>query len=223
MLMKLSCNKEIKYIFAQTSKVQRKLITVKHQKTNYKILVAKLMLLFLTIYTIPLNAQSLKVIDKNTLGPIPYASVELYEIQIQSYCDENGEYEFGYLSNTTPVIISANGYKPTSFIFKAGDTSTYNIKLEKSHIFLNEVVVSPTTGLVQKNNLTNVTLKKINQADQIMAPNLMELITSVPGVYSINTGSSISKPVIRGLSGLKVVTFLNGLRIEINNGQTTTV
>ena len=47
-----------------------------------------------------------------------------------------------------------------------------------------------------------------------MAPNLMELITSVPGVYSINTGSSISKPVIRGLSGLKVVTFLNGLRIE---------
>ena len=172
------------------------------------------MLLFLTIYTIPLNAQSLKVIDKNTLGPIPYASVELYEIQIQSYCDDNGEYEFGYLSNTTPVIISANGYKPTSFIFKAGDTSTYNIKLEKSHIFLNEVVVSPTTGLVQKNNLTNVTLKKINQADQIMAPNLMELITSVPGVYSINTGSSISKPVIRGLSGLKVVTFLNGLRIE---------
>ena len=134
MLMKLSCNKEIKYIFAQTSKVQRKLITVKHQKTNYKILVAKLMLLFLTIYTIPLNAQSLKVIDKNTLGPIPYASVELYEIQIQSYCDENGEYEFGYLSNTTPVIISANGYKPTSFIFKAGDTSTYNIKLE-NHIF----------------------------------------------------------------------------------------
>ena len=42
----------------------------------------------------------------------------------------------------------------------------------------------------------------------------MELITNVPGVYSINTGSSISKPVIRGLSGLKVVTFLNGLRIE---------
>ena len=103
-------------IFAQTFKVQRKLITVKHQKTNYKILVSKLMLLFLTTYTIPLNAQSLKVIDKNTLGPIPYASVELYEIQIQSYCDENGEYEIGYLSNTTPVVISANGYKPTSFI-----------------------------------------------------------------------------------------------------------
>ena len=161
-----------------------------------------------------LNAQSLSVVDSESLEPIPYASVEIHEIQIQSYCDENGIFEFSYLLNTTPVIISANGYKPTSFIYKSGDNNSYNIKLKKSHIFLNEIVVSPTTGLIQKNNLTNVILKKINQADQIMAPNLMELITNVPGVYSINTGSSISKPVIRGLSGLKVVTFLNGLRIE---------
>ena len=48
-----------------------------------------------------------------------------------------------------------------------------------------------------------------------MAPNLMELITSVPGVYSIHTGASINKPVIGGLSGLQgCYTFLNGLRIE---------
>ena len=193
-------------------KNQRKLITLKVQNTKAVFSIWLLLCLFLT--PLLLNAQSLTVVDNESKKPIPYASIEIYELQIKSYCDENGEYEFGYLSNTTPVIISANGYKPTSFIFKAGDTSSYNIKLEKSHIFLNEVVVSPTTGLVQKNNLTNVTLKKINQADQIMAPNLMELITSVPGVYSINTGSSISKPVIRGLSGLKVVTFLNGLRIE---------
>ena len=171
-------------------------------------------LLFLILTPLMLNAQSLSVVDSESLKPIPYASVEIYEMQIQSYCDINGTYEIGYLSNTTPVIISANGYKPISFIYKADETNSYDIKLEKSHIFLNEIVVSPTTGLIQKNNLTNVTLKKINQADQIMAPNLMELITTVPGVYSINTGASISKPVIRGLSGLKVVTFLNGLRIE---------
>lgn len=170
-------------------------------------------LLYLILTPLMLNAQSLSVVDSESLEPIPYASVEIHEIQVQSYCDENGIFEFSYLLNSTPVIISANGYKPTSFIYKSGNNS-YDIKLKKSHIFLNEIVVSPTTGLVQKNNLTNVILKKINQTDQIMAPNLMELITNVPGVYSINTGSSISKPVIRGLSGLKVVTFLNGLRIE---------
>ena len=135
-------------------------------------------------------------------------------MQVQSYCDENGQLELNILSNNTPIIISANGYKSTSFMYKIEGPTSYNIKLEKSHILLNEIVVSPTTGIIQKYNLSNVFLKKISQTDQLMAPNLMELITSVPGVYSINTGASISKPVIRGLSGLKVVTFLNGLRIE---------
>ena len=193
-------------------KYQRKLITLKQQNT--KSLFSFGLLLSLILTPLLLNAQSLTVVDSESLKPVPYASIEIYEMQIQSFCDENGVFEFSYLSNTTPVIISANGYKPTSFIYKADDNNSYNIKLKKSHIFLNEIVVSPTTGLVQKNNLTNVILKKINQADQIMAPNLMELITNVPGIYSINTGSSISKPVIRGLSGLKVVTFWNGLRIE---------
>ena len=193
-------------------KNQRKLNTLKQQNTRSLFSFGLLLSLILT--PLLLNAQSITVVDSESLKPIPYASIEIYEMQIQSYCDENGVFEFSYLSNTTPVIISAMGYKPTSFIYKADDNNSYNIKLKKSHIFLNEIVVSPTTGLVQKNNLTNVILKKINQADQIMAPNLMELITNVPGVYSINTGSSISKPVIRGLSGLKVVTFLNGLRIE---------
>jgi len=213
--MKLSCINELKYIFATSLDLfnyQRKIITMKQQNT--KRLFSFGYLLYLILTPLMLNAQSLSVVDSESLKPIPYASVEIYEVQIQSYCDINGTYEIGYLSNTTPVIISANGYKPISFIYKADGTNSYDIKLEKSHIFLNEIVVSPTTGLIQKNNLTNVTLKKINQADQIMAPNLMELITTVPGVYSINTGASISKPVIRGLSGLKVVTFLNGLRIE---------
>ena len=213
--MKLSCINKLKYIFAtsfELFKNQRKLITLKQQNTEA--LISFRLLLCLILTPLFLNAQSLSVVDSESLEPIPYASVEIHEIQVQSYCDENGIFEFSYLLNTTPVIISANGYKPTSFIYKSGDNNSFDIKLKKSHIFLNEIVVSPTTGLVQKNNLTNVILKKINQADQIMAPNLMELITNVPGVYSINTGSSISKPVIRGLSGLKVVTFLNGLRIE---------
>ena len=42
----------------------------------------------------------------------------------------------------------------------------------------------------------------------------MGMLSTVPGVYSINTGTGISKPVIRGMSGLKIVTYLNGLRIE---------
>ena len=171
--------------------------------------------LFSLLITAPfvINAQSLTVLDNESLKPIPYASIEIFEVQVQSFCNENGQFELNNLSNT-PIIVSANGYESKSFIYNKDESNSYTVKLDKAHILLNEIVVSPTTGIIQKHNLGNVFLKKIAQADQVMAANLMELITSVPGVYSIHTGAGISKPVIRGSSGLKVVTFLNGLRIE---------
>ena len=114
--MKLSCINKLKYIFAISFKLfknQRKLITLKQQNT--KALISFRLLLCLILTPLFLNAQSLSVVDSESLEPIPYASVEIHEIQVQSYCDENGIFEFSYLLNTTPVIISANGYKPTSF------------------------------------------------------------------------------------------------------------
>lgn len=172
--------------------------------------------LIFSIFFIPfyLNAQSLRVVDDESLKPIPYANVEIFEVQTTSYCDINGYFELNSISNNTPIIVSADGYQSKSFIFKKNDSNSYNIKLERAHILLNEIVVSPTTGLVHKKNVSNVFLKKISPSNQLMGSNLIGIISSVPGVHSINNGAGISKPVIRGLSGLKVVTFLNGLRIE---------
>ena len=170
----------------------------------------------LSIFFIPLliNAQILTVVDKETLQSIPYASIDIYELAIQSMCDENGEFELNINLNNTPIVVSAGGYKSKSFIYKKEHSNSYIVELERSHILLNEVVISPTMGVVQQYNLTNVILKTISHQNELMNSNLMDIISSVPGVYSINTGNGISKPVIRGMSGLKVVTLLNGLRIE---------
>lgn len=186
---------------------------MKQQNTKESFSLKNFLFFLLITSAFVINAQSLTVLDNETQTPIPFASIEIFEVQVQSFCDENGQFKLNNLSNT-PIIVSANGYESKSFIYNKDESNSYTIKLVKAHILLNEIVVSPTTGIIQKHNLSNVFLKKIAQADQVMAANLMELITSVPGVYSINTGSSISKPVIRGSSGLKVVTFLNGLRIE---------
>ena len=113
--MKLSCINKLKYIFAtsfELFKNQRKLITLKQQNTEAQFSFGFLLCLILT--PLFLNAQSLTVIDNKSLKPVPYASVEIYEMQVQSYCDENGQLELNILSNNTPIIISANGYKFTT-------------------------------------------------------------------------------------------------------------
>ena len=173
----------------------------------------KLLLLLLFIPLI-INAQVLKVVDKETREHVPYASVAIYDLGIQAKCDENGEFDLGIKLNNILVLVSAEGYKSKSFKYKKEQTNLFVVELERSHFLLNEIVISPTLGVVQQYNLTNVFLKTISSQNQLMNSNLMGIVSSVPGVYSINTGSGISKPVIRGMSGLKVLTFLNGLRIE---------
>ena len=46
---------------------------------------------------------------------------------------------------------------------------------------------------------------------------LLENITELNGVDMISSGNGIQKIVVRGLSGLRVVTYLNGM--QINNQQ----
>ena len=69
---------------------QRKLITLKQQNT--KSLFSFRFLLCLILTPLILNAQSLSVLDNESLKPIPYVSVEIHEMQVQSYCDENGNW-----------------------------------------------------------------------------------------------------------------------------------
>src|SRR5690606_5427404 len=77
-----------------------------------------------------------------------------------------------------------------------------------------EVVISTPFGKLQNENVTNVELVRLNQLNRIPGTTLSEAITNIPGVYQSSIGTGIGKPVIRGMSGTRVVTYLNGLRIE---------
>ena len=39
-------------------------------------------------------------------------------------------------------------------------------------------------------------------------------MSNIPGIYNFSTGNGIAKPVIRGLTGMRVLTSQNGLRLE---------
>ena len=171
------------------------------------------LLLILTLSVLNLKAQTISVIDKETNQGIPFAIVEIHELQTHSNCDINGQFALRNISNNSPIIVSSPGFESKTFIYKK-NTQQYIIKLDKAHVILNEVIISPTTGIVQQSNLTNIVVKNISEANQSFSSNLMGIVSSIPGVQTLSTGNGISKPVIRGMSGLKVLTFLNGLRIE---------
>ncbi len=90
-----------------------------------------------------------------------------------------------------------------------------NFEMEYAATELNEVVV---TGLSksteQKRNPTPMSILPKMTLLQNSSTNIIDAISSQPGISQITTGSGISKPVIRGLGYNRVVVVKDGIRQE---------
>lgn len=155
-----------------------------------------------------------KVLGENNT-PIENALVVAVDYEISTRTTKMGEFSFSSeFKQVVKIKISAIGYE--TFLGTVNPTENQTIvTLNKSHIDIEEVVVvSNYKGLLQKNNVTHIEVRKIAELKSIPTINLGEALATIPGVYQTSTGNGISKPVIRGLQGTRVVTLLNGLRIE---------
>jgi len=79
---------------------------------------------------------------------------------------------------------------------------------------LDEVVISIPFNESEKNNIINVTKVSVDLNNPLMFQQISKSIENIPGVSFMTTGPGISKPVIRGLSGNRVVVYNQGVRME---------
>lgn len=154
-----------------------------------------------------------QVLDEEHKEPVPFATVDFVDLNTGVICDANGKFTFsGDIPQNTIVKVSAVGFETllTSFDKNQEEIVFY---LHHSHIELEEFVVT-TNGSLQGNSIVNVEKRSIEELSTILNNDLGEAIANIPSVYNLSTGNGISKPVIRGMSGMRVVTYMNGLRIE---------
>lgn len=153
------------------------------------------------------------VLDFESKEPISFATIQFIDLNTGVICDGNGQFHYtGNMPQNTKLKISAVGYE-TLLTNVNENTIDITFYLKPSHIELEEFVVA-TGGGLQKNSITNVDKRSIGELSLIQPNDLGEAIANISSVYNLSTGSGISKPVIRGLSGMRVVTYMNGLRIE---------
>jgi iron complex outermembrane receptor protein len=156
-----------------------------------------------------------RVFSKETNTPIPYASIYLTELSTGTIADSAGFFSISnFPSSPTTLKISAIGFGTFTTTITYNSNDVYEFYLEPKHVHLDEVVVSTPFGKLQGENVTNVESIRLNDLNRIPTLSLSEAIANIPGVYQSSLGNGIGRPVIRGLSGTRVVTYLNGLRIE---------
>ena len=161
--------------------------------------------------------QSFKgiILDQDTKFPIPNVEVYFIDFKTSAITDETGSFEFNFnKANKIRIILSLIGYDSMDEVIDFEVSAKKTFYLVKSHTNLEEVVVSGFLGKLQGDNTANVTHKKLDELQQTLPLTLMEAVSEIPGVNQTTTGGGIGKPVIRGLSGNRIVTYAQGIRIE---------
>lgn len=156
-----------------------------------------------------------KVIEKSNKKPVSGAAVFILSQQQEVITDKNGIFKTLVVGNKQSIQISCREYNSEVFVvtdYQRGDTLIFEIK--RGHIQLDEVLISAGTSSLQRNTIVNVSKRNIDDINTISGTTLGEMLENIPGVSQASAGIGISRPTIRGLSGARIVTYLNGLRIE---------
>jgi iron complex outermembrane receptor protein len=176
-----------------------------------------LFLLFFNCVYLSTIAQSLNGVIKNSENnhPIEGALIKLPELGISVVTNKLGEFE---ITNKLPasllILIEYKGFDPYTKQLNLPLTAPFQVNLTPCHIEIDEIHIVSSGGVLQKESVTYIENKKIADLNTIQSSNLGEAISKIPGIAISSTGNGISKPVIRGLSGTRIITLLNGIRVE---------
>ena len=174
-----------------------------------------LKLKFVFIYLIScsfLFSQTNGFIVNNQNKPLADASIYIVEHNIILYSDSLG---FFNSTQDLPSNVSLEIYKYgyMTKLVNYQPSSRFQVVLEKLHVELDEVGVQETHSVLGNTKYINIEKKDVS-SNFLSSYSLVESLSNLPGINLIGSGLGIQKLVLRGLSGLRVVSYLNGMRIE---------
>ena len=148
----------------------------------------------------------------------PLIGVSIYapELHKGTSTDEYGNYSLSNLPDgKIKLAFSFIGFTRLNKILNIqNEENTLDIILDETEFQIDEVIVSTAFNKIQSQNVMKVEHSSIKQLQQKGTATLIEGLATIPGVSQVSTGTSIGKPVIRGLSGNRVLVYSQGVRIE---------
>ncbi len=156
-----------------------------------------------------------KVLDFENNLPIPMVEISFVDLQTGTTTDENGLFKIeNFNLKKIHIQIRFLGYDIIDELINVDEVHEKIFYLKRGLYELKEVVVSVPMGRFQVESIVSVVNKKMKDLQLTRPTTLAEAISNIPGVEQIATGVGIGKPIIRGLSGNRIVTFAHGVRIE---------
>ena len=158
-----------------------------------------------------------RVVD-STGTPVVAAQVTLVELARAATTDSRGGFVFADVPAGRYTIVARRiGYAATSHVVRvaAGERPSVDIRMTRIATDIEPVVVTATRDAT---DIANSPLPAAQlSGDRLQREQSISLsgaIDHMAGVHNLTTGQQIGKPVVRGLSGARVLVLDNGHRLE---------
>lgn len=154
-----------------------------------------------------------EIVDSQTRTLLPGTVIKIVEKNLQTVTDYEGHFHFENLCpGNYSVQVNSLGYENYTQKITITKNLELDFRLKSIQNDLNEVVISTKklaeTTLQTKSVLTGVNLELTKGS------NLGEALKKIPGLTSLQTGPSISKPAIHGMHSNRVLIYNAGVRQE---------
>lgn len=157
-----------------------------------------------------------KIIDAESHDPIPLANVKIYELNIGSAANENGEFFIYNVPEGNYILeVSHIGYKKSTLNIKIkfNDNRRYYIHLYPAPIQSSSVII---TGFHPNNKydeiFENTNVLKGMELQKELGLTLAAVLKNETGFALRSMGPASSRPVIRGLGGDRIMISEDGSR-----------
>ncbi len=180
---------------------------------SFNKIMKNIVVIFFSLISIVCYAQKKVVVTNMQDEPLANVDVYIHPLAVITQTDDNGILDINIeLPQKSILVFSKEGYKTFSYNFEKSNDNII-VTLQKLHIEINEVEVSAINHQLSTNQVVALSSLPINSfSDNSL--NLVERLSHIPGVYEKSTGTGINKVTVRGLSGMRLVTYLNGARLE---------
>lgn len=153
-----------------------------------------------------------KVLDHDTREPLIGATIYIEELQRGTLSDEYGNYHFHHLCRGSYTLkVTYIGYVMERPTLRMTTSTVRNLTLHVDARQLKQVVI---TGERLTEEVQSAGTLSGRELETTRGLSLAESLQNLSGVSTMQTGPTISKPVIHGLHSNRILLLNNGVRHE---------
>lgn len=155
-----------------------------------------------------------KIIDLHDGSVLPGAVLTIAGLEITVESDIDGKYTFSNLcEGAYSIQVSHPNCTTQGFKVKVSSNTKRNFKLEHHLEELNTITLQ--ASIFRSKTKTSFEQKVTEkQLDRFSNASLGDVLNTLSGVSSLNTGNAVVKPIINGVHSSRVVVMNNGVRME---------